>query len=137
MMEALVTLIGAEMPEDAMADLLDEHYTRLWRILMHYVEQAHAKSDWSSVRQIAVDGTSARRGSRYVTNVELGTGQMQWHPPGMKAKSGHNLNRSIETRRSGCCGLINSAAKMAAIKGCPEGTINARSLGIEITGAGN
>jgi transposase len=45
MMEALVTLIGAEMPEDAMADLLDEHYTRLWRILMHYVEQAHAKSD--------------------------------------------------------------------------------------------
>jgi transposase len=43
MMEALVTLIGAEMPEDAMADLPDEHDTRLWRILMHYVEQAHAE----------------------------------------------------------------------------------------------
>src|SRR5262245_20979335 len=36
---------------------------------MHYVEQAHAKSDWRAVRQIAVDETSARRGKRCVTNV--------------------------------------------------------------------
>jgi transposase len=69
MMEALVMLLSAEMPVDAMADLIDEHDTRLWRVLMHYVEQAHAKSDWSAVRRIAVDETSARRGRRYVTNV--------------------------------------------------------------------
>jgi transposase len=68
MMEALMMLLSAEMPVDAMADLLDEHDTRLWRVLM-YVEQAHAKSDWSAVRRIAVDETSARRGHRYVTNV--------------------------------------------------------------------
>ena len=41
--------------------------TRL--LLMHYVEQAHSKSDWSAVRRIAVDETSARRERRYVTNV--------------------------------------------------------------------
>jgi transposase len=69
MMEAFMMLLSAEMPVDAMADLLDEHDTRLWRVLMHYVEQAHAKSDWSAVRRIAVDETSARRGHRYVTNV--------------------------------------------------------------------
>jgi transposase len=69
MMEALMMLLSAEMPVDAMADLLDEHDTRLWRVLMHYVDQAHAKSDWSAVRRIAVDETSARRGHRYVTNV--------------------------------------------------------------------
>ena len=68
-MEALMMLLSAEMPVDAMADLLDEHDTRLWRVLMHYVEQAHAKSDWSAVRRIAVDETSSRRGHRYVTNV--------------------------------------------------------------------
>ena len=39
MMEALVTLLSAEMPVDAMADLIDEHDTRLWRVLVHYVEQ--------------------------------------------------------------------------------------------------
>src|SRR6202008_5075154 len=33
------------------------------------VEQAQAKRDWSKVRRIAVDETSARRGHRYVTNV--------------------------------------------------------------------
>jgi len=69
MMEALMMLLSAEMPVDAMADLLDEHDTRLWRMLMHYVEQAHAKSDWSAVGRIAVDETSARRGHRYVTTV--------------------------------------------------------------------
>jgi transposase len=69
MMEALMMLLSAEMPVDAMADLLDEHDTRLWRVLMHYVGQAHAKSDWSAVRRIAVDETSARRGQHYVTNV--------------------------------------------------------------------
>ena len=69
LMEALMMLLSAEMPVDAMADLLDEHDTRLWRVLMHYVEQAQAKSDWSEVRRIAVDETSARRGHRYVTNV--------------------------------------------------------------------
>src|SRR6201987_4206991 len=69
MMEALMMLLSAEMPVDAMAELLDEHDTRLWRVLIHYVEQAHAKSDWSALRRIAVDETSPRRGHRYVTNV--------------------------------------------------------------------
>jgi transposase len=68
-MEALMLVLSAEMPVDAMADLIDEHDTRLWRVVMHYVEQGHAKSDWSAVRRIAVDETSARRGRRYVTNV--------------------------------------------------------------------
>jgi transposase len=69
LMEALMMLLSAEMPVEAVADLLGEHDTRLWRVLMHYVEQAHAKSNWSSVRRIAVDETSARRGHRYVTTV--------------------------------------------------------------------
>jgi transposase len=68
MMEALVMLLSAEMPVDAMADFLGECDTRLWRVLQHYVAQAHARSDWSKVRRIAVDETSARRGHRYVTN---------------------------------------------------------------------
>ena len=51
---SLMMLLSAEMPVDAMADLFDEHDTRLWRVLMHYVEQAHAKSDWSAGQ--ALDG---------------------------------------------------------------------------------
>jgi transposase len=37
--------------------------------VIYYVEQAHAKSNWSALRRIAVDETSARRGHRYVTNI--------------------------------------------------------------------
>src|SRR5207244_7061888 len=69
MMEAFMMLLSAEMPVDAMADLLDEHDTRLWRGVMYYVEEAHAKSDRSDVRRVAVDEASARRGGRYVSNV--------------------------------------------------------------------
>jgi transposase len=69
LMEALALLLCAEMPVEGVADLLGETDTRLWRVLIHYVEAAHGRSDWSQVRQIAVDETSARRGHRYVTNI--------------------------------------------------------------------
>src|SRR5258705_5872150 len=45
MMEALVMLLSAEMPVEAMADLLDEHDTRLWRVLLSYVGGAHPQKD--------------------------------------------------------------------------------------------
>jgi hypothetical protein len=66
---------------DAMANLLGDRDTRLWRVLMHYVEQAHAKSDWSAVRRIAVDETSARRGHRYVTDVLNELFGLRWALP--------------------------------------------------------
>ena len=69
LMEALVMCLSAQMPVDGIADLLQESDTRLWRVLIHYVEQARGRRDWKTVRRIAVDETSARRGHRYVTNV--------------------------------------------------------------------
>jgi hypothetical protein len=39
-MEALVMLLSAQMPVDGIADLLQESDARLWRVLIHYVEQA-------------------------------------------------------------------------------------------------
>src|ERR1700724_3870850 len=56
MMEALIMLLSAEMPVDAMADLLDEHDTRLWRVLMHYVEGGHATNEWSAARPVVAGG---------------------------------------------------------------------------------
>jgi transposase len=67
--EALVMLLCREMPMAAVADTLEEHDTRLWRVAAHYVEAAHANNSWAQVRRVSVDETSARRGHRYVTNV--------------------------------------------------------------------
>lgn len=40
---------------------------KLWRFLMHYVEQARAREDMSTARTVGVDETSTRRGQHYVT----------------------------------------------------------------------
>jgi transposase len=69
MMEALLMLLSAEMPVDAMADIIDEHDTRLWRVLMHYVEQAHAKSDRSATAGLRSMRPVPGVGRRYMTDV--------------------------------------------------------------------
>ena len=60
--EALLVALLAQMPVKAVADLVGEHDTRLWRLLHHHVEQARAKVSMAKVSRVGVDETSARRG---------------------------------------------------------------------------
>lgn len=69
MFEALLMVLVREMPVNAVARLLGEHDTRIWRVLDHHVEEARAKQDYSGVKMVAVDEKSYRRGHRYVTFV--------------------------------------------------------------------
>jgi transposase len=62
----LMTMIPA-MPVAAVARMIGEHDTRLWRVVHHYVDQARAGIDAASVTQIAIDETAARRGHDYIT----------------------------------------------------------------------
>jgi transposase len=67
MFEALAMMMCQKMPVSEAAELLQEEDTRLWRMLMQYVEKAQRARDWSGVKQVMVDETSAKRGHRYVT----------------------------------------------------------------------
>jgi transposase len=67
MFEAMAMLLCSQMPVADAAELLGEQDTRLWRMLCALVEAAQAGRDWSGVRRVLVDETSARRGHRYVT----------------------------------------------------------------------
>ena len=69
MFEAFVMALAKEMPVAAVAHLVSEHDTRLWRIVRHYVSQAHAQQDWSELKAVAIDETATRRGHRYATVV--------------------------------------------------------------------
>ena len=69
MMEGMILLLAQQMSVSAAARLLRTTDHRLWRVIDHYVMAAHRDKDWSKVRRILVDETSARRGRRYVTNV--------------------------------------------------------------------
>jgi transposase len=65
--DAWAMRLMAKMPVNAAARELREHDTRMWRIFHHYVEQAMNELDLTSVRRIAIDETSSRRGHRYIT----------------------------------------------------------------------
>jgi transposase len=65
--EALVMTMLSAMPVAAVARIVGEHDTRLWRVMHHYVEQARARIDTSDVARIAIDETAARRGHNYIT----------------------------------------------------------------------
>lgn len=79
-------LLCQEMPVADVAELLGEQDTRLWRMLCAHVEKAQAERDWSGVRRILVDETSARRGQRYVTNfVDAESGKLLLMVEGRKA----------------------------------------------------
>jgi transposase len=65
--EALVMALAKQMPVNAIAGLVGEHDTRLWRIVHHYVDDARKRQDLSGVRRLGVDETSFKRGQDYVT----------------------------------------------------------------------
>src|SRR6476660_7702856 len=48
------------LPVNAVARLVGEHDTRLWRVIHHDVDRARAKADLSTVRRVAIDETAAR-----------------------------------------------------------------------------
>lgn len=55
LMEAMILLLCQQMTVSAAAGHLQEHDTRLWRVLDHYVMEAHREKDWSGVTRIMVD----------------------------------------------------------------------------------
>lgn len=65
--EAYVMALASEMPVNAIAKLVGEHDTRLWRIIKRHVEEARQQADYSKVEQIGVDETSSKRGHNYIT----------------------------------------------------------------------
>jgi transposase len=55
------------MPVKAVARIVGEHDTKLWRVIHHYVDQARARADAAGVTRVAIDETAARRGHDYIS----------------------------------------------------------------------
>lgn len=68
MMEAMILLLCQQMPVSAAARHLGETDKRIWRVLDHYVMEAHSAKDWSGVRRLMIDETSTKKGHHYATN---------------------------------------------------------------------
>lgn len=81
--EALLMQLMQEMPVLAVAALVGEQDTRLWRVLHHYVGLARAQADHAPVQRVGVDETAARRGHDYITMfVDLDQARLLFATPG-------------------------------------------------------
>jgi transposase len=65
--EAMALMMIREMPVKAVADMVGETDTRLWRMLKRHVGVAHAKADWSETWSLGMDEMSIRKGHSYLT----------------------------------------------------------------------
>ncbi len=65
--EAMVMAMVPAMPVKAVARIVGEHDTKLWRVIHYYVDQARARADAVSVTRVAIDETAARRGHDYIS----------------------------------------------------------------------
>jgi transposase len=65
--EALVLTFAQAMPMKRVQATVREHDTRVWRIVEHHVHTARAKEDFSDVRRVGMDETSARKGQDYIS----------------------------------------------------------------------
>ena len=65
--EALALTLCQGLPVSQAARMLRVRDMQLWRRIEHYVSQARAKQDMSSVRLVGIDDTSMKRGQDYIT----------------------------------------------------------------------
>jgi transposase len=65
--EAFLLTMAKAMPVANVGQIVDEHDTRIWRVLDHYISKAVDALDLGEVTQIAADETSARRGHDYIS----------------------------------------------------------------------
>jgi transposase len=86
--EAFVMTLAKSMPVLAVARLVNEHDTLIWRMVTHYVDAARAKADHSTVTQVGVDETASRRGQDYVSLfVDLELRKVLFATPGKDAST--------------------------------------------------
>lgn len=81
--EAFIVAMAKDMPVNAIARLVGEHDTRIWRVLNHYVEKTRSQQDYSQVSKIGVDETSSKRGHSYISVfVDMETSKVLFATPG-------------------------------------------------------
>jgi transposase len=65
--EVAVLAYAKQMPIAPLAQMAREHDTRVWRVIEHHVNISRSTLDFSEVKKVGMDETSARRGQDYVS----------------------------------------------------------------------
>jgi len=65
--EAMILQMAKYMAVAQISDIVDEHDSRLWRVIKRHVSEAHAVAEFSSMTMVGLDETSSKKGHHYVT----------------------------------------------------------------------
>jgi transposase len=126
--EAFIMAMAKEMPVNAIARLVGEYDTRIWRILHHYVEQARSEQDYSGVSKVGVDETSSRRGHNYISVfVDMDRSKVLFATPGKDSATVTAFKSDLEAHgghpeniKQACCDM--SPAFIRGIEDTFEGS---------------
>jgi len=95
--EAYVLALARHMPVLAVAQLVGEHDTRLWRLIDHWVNDARERRDDSAVQEIGIDETSSKRGHNYISVfVDLAQRCVLFATPGKDAATVEAFARDLK-----------------------------------------
>ena len=127
--EAFIMVLARDMPVKAMARLVKEHDTRLWRILDHYVDQARRGQDYSAVTRIGVDETSSKKGHNYISLfVDMDESKVLFATPGKGAETLEDFRKDFEAHGGRPEGIRDASCDMspAFISGIEKNFENAK-----------
>ena len=65
--EALIMMMAQAMPVNSLSKLCDEHDTKIWRVIHHYVKKSRSHEVFDKVVRIGIDETSQQKGHKYVS----------------------------------------------------------------------
>lgn len=126
--EAFIMAMAKEMPVKAIARLVGEHDTRIWRVVHHYVEEVRSKQDQSGVCAVGMDETSSKRGHNYITVfVDMDHSKVLFATPGKDAATLSAFKEDLEAHGGAAANVTQACCDMspAFIRGVEDTFENA------------
>lgn len=112
--EAFIMTLVRNMPVYAVAKMVNTHSGRIWRIIDHYVEIAHASIDFSDVINIGIDETSNKRGHDYISVfVDLDESKVLYATEGKDASTIKSFKEAFENQGGDVALIENVSCDMS------------------------
>jgi len=97
LMDSLILILAQNMPVNAVAEIIDEHDTRIWRVLSYYIPEARSKEDCSQVKVVGVDETSCAKFHKYISLfVDLNDNKVLYVCEGKDANAISSFRKDLE-----------------------------------------
>jgi transposase len=111
--EAFIMAMAKEMPVNAIARLVGEHDTRIWRILHHYCRRGPERTRLLRGLHGRMDETSSKRGHNYITVfVDMDKSKVLFATPGKDAATLTAFKEDLEAHggraeniKQACCDM--------------------------------